>query len=507
MAASAEFLKQAQNAWQKLDSSKRLVLVLTVTVFLIGTGALLYWSTRPSYSVLFSNLDAEDAGAVINNLKEQKLPYQVPSSGVIEVPSNAVYETRLQLAGEGLPQGGSVGFEIFDKNNLGMSEFTQKVSYRRALEGELSRTISQLSEISGARVHIVIPESDLYEQEENPATASVVLKTNPTTKLSDKQVQGILHLIASGVEGLKPDNITVLDTSGNILYEGGGSSSLSAGLNKSQFEAKESYESNLEEGIEEMLAKVLGVNRAVAKVSAELDFTQTETNSEIYEPAEEPVILGEQATKEKYSGEGTAPGGTSGTTTYSTAQSGGASEYSKSEKNTNYDMSKKIQKEIKPPGGVEKLSVAVFLDSKGSSKVQPAVIEEAISAAAGIDEDRGDVLTVSKVAFDTSKVEEQQKEIEIAQRGELYQNVGKIAGIVVLLALGAFALFKLLPKLKKEESTEQLWPRELAVSEEKQATSAINEQPGVAKEEVLRLAKERPGDMAQLLKSWLVSEE
>jgi flagellar M-ring protein FliF len=508
MAASGEILKQAKTAWGKLDASKRLVIVAAVSICMIGTIGLLYWSTRPSYSILFSNLSAEDAGTIVNNLKEQKIPYQVPSAGVIEVPSDVVYETRLQLASDGLPQGGNVGFEIFDKNNIGMSEFTQKISYRRALEGELSRTISQLSEISGARVHIVIPDSQLYEEKSDPATASVVLKTRPAANLSERQVQGIVHLIASAVEGLKTENVSVLDTSGNMLYEGGGSqSALEAGLNKYQFDAKEAYENNLQAGIEKMLGKVLGTNRAVVKVSAELDFTQSQTKSETYEQSDTPVVSGEQVTKEKYSGEGAAPSGATGVTTYSATQSGGSSQYNKTETNTNYDVSKKVSQEVKPPGSVNKLSVAVFIDDKAAGKVQPAVIEETVSAAAGIDQKRGDVLTVSKVPFDTSQAAAEQKEIEAAEKGQLYSNIGKIAGIVVLLALAAFALFRMLPKLKGEEASEEMWPRELSMPEEELGAPAAGQPTRAAREEVLRLAKERPADMAQLLKSWLVSED
>jgi len=506
MPSAADFLKQSQNAWKKLDSGKRSIIALTIVIFVVGTSALLYWSARPSYTVLFSNLSSEDAAAIVAKLQEDKIPYQLPSDGVVEVPADSVYETRLKLASDGLPQGGSVGFEIFDKNSLGMSEFTQKISYRRALEGELSRTISQLSEISGARVHIVIPESDLYEEKENPTTSSVVLKVKPGAMLSEKQVQGIVHLIASSVEGLKPENVNLIDTNGNILSEAGGAGAFKSGLTQFQFDAKQSYESNLEQGIESMLGKVLGVNKSVVKVSAELDFTQAETKSETFKQADEPVVSSEQSTKEKYTGQGSAPSGT-GVTTYSTTQSGGTSNYNKTDKTTNYDVSKQVKEEVKPPGGVKKLSVAVFVDSKTAAKVQTSLIENAVSAAAGIDAKRGDVLTLSKVPFDTSQAEKEQQEIEAAEKGEQYQSIGKIAGIVILLALGIFALTRLLSKIKKGEGeSQEMWPRPLMALEE-QVSPSNGPLDKEVREEIMRLAKEKPGDMAQLLKVWLVSKD
>ncbi|PIU26027.1 flagellar basal-body MS-ring/collar protein FliF, partial [Candidatus Aquicultor secundus] len=219
MASPAEAIKNAQTGWQKLEVNQKMIILITVILFVVALGSLIYWVSRPSYSVLFSNLSPEDASSIVTKLQEKKIPYQLSGTQTIQVPSDQVYETRIELAGAGLPQGGTVGFEIFDQSNFGLSEFTQKVNYRRALEGELGRTISQIDEIGGARVHIVIPEPSLYTDKENPATASVIIKPKPGVKISDGQVQGIVNLISKSVEGLKTENITVVDTSGNVLNE------------------------------------------------------------------------------------------------------------------------------------------------------------------------------------------------------------------------------------------------------------------------------------------------
>ncbi|HDP69608.1 MAG TPA: flagellar M-ring protein FliF [Actinobacteria bacterium] len=514
--AITDVFKQIQTAWGKLNLNQKLIIGLTVLILLIAVISLSYWAVRPSYSVLFSELSSDDAASIVSMLKEQNVSYRLKGNSVIEVPSNMVYETRLQVAAEGLPKGGVIGFEIFDQGGLSVSEFTQKLNYRRGLEGELSRTISQLSEIQGARVHIVIPEPSLYEEEEKPATASIVLKTKAGSSLSQNKVQGVVHLVASSVEGLKPENITVLDTSGALLSEATGDSetSLQAGLTKTQLESQMAYENKLEKSVQSMLEKVLGINKSVVRVSAELDFTQKQTESEIYEPSDDPVIRSEQASKEKYSGEGASssgvPGVDSNVSTYpSTGTEGTSSSYSKTDTTKNYEVTKRLEHEIEPPGEIKRLSVAVIIDSTAMEKIQTEVIKNTIAAATGTDEERGDVLTVSSVPFDTSWAEKETKEIEAFQRQELYKNIGKIAAVVILIAVAAFVLFRLLSGKKKEEGFEFLPKQPLGISlaaKEEELTPEEMEKREV-KEEVKRIAKEKPGEVAQMLKSWLTSKE
>lgn len=513
---AANALNQIKNAWNKLELNQKLIIGLTIIAFLIGVVMLSYWAMKPSYSVLFSNLGSDDAASIVSKLKEQNVPYRLKGSSVIEVPSNKVYETRLQMASEGLPSGGAVGFEIFDQGGLGVSEFTQKLNYRRALEGELSRTISQLSEIQGARVHIVIPEPSLYEEGEEPSTASVVLKTRTGSRLAPSQVQAVIHLVASSIEGLKPDNVTILDTNGNLLSEAVGDSGtyVQAGLSKNQIEAQGSYESKLEKSIQTMLERVLGINKSVVRVSAELDFTQKRTDSEIYESSEEPVIRSEQTTKEKYLGEGSSasgvPGVDSNIPTYPSEETGGtSSSYSKTDSVKNYEVTKHLEHEIEPPGALKKLSVAVIIDSAATEKIQTEIIKEAVGAAAGIDENRGDVLTLNSVPFDTSWAEKEAEEIEAFQKQELYKNVGKIAAVVILLVVAVFIFLKILSGAKKKEGALGFAPpitgMPLAVREE-ELTPEEQEKRGI-KKEVKRIAKEKPNEVAQLLKAWLSSKE
>src|SRR5215470_15450648 len=201
-----------------LPPARRLsFLALTVAV-VVGTGLLAVWVQRPQYRVLFSNLSGPDGAAVIEYLKSEHIPYRASEGGAaIEVDAGRVYETRLALAGRGIPQGGGVGFEIFDKQTLGMTDFVQRLNYQRALQGELARSIAELDTVESARVHLAMPERSLFVSEERRPSASVVVKLKPGRVLAPEQIGGIVHLVAASVEGLRPNDVTVVDVNGDVL--------------------------------------------------------------------------------------------------------------------------------------------------------------------------------------------------------------------------------------------------------------------------------------------------
>ncbi len=201
-----------------LPPAKRWLMLGIVVLSAIFFGILIVTANRTEYKPLYSNLGNEDAGEIMNKLKEQKVPTQISDDGkTILVPASKVYELRMSLASDGLPQGGGVGFEIFDRKNFGMTEFVQKINYQRAMQGELSRTIAQLSGVEQARVHLALPEQTLFKENEKAPTASVVLKMKSGRVLSENEVQGVIHLVASSVEGMDPDHITVIDNRGRML--------------------------------------------------------------------------------------------------------------------------------------------------------------------------------------------------------------------------------------------------------------------------------------------------
>src|SRR6185369_17775977 len=200
-----------------LPPARRMTFLALTVAVVVGTGLLAVWVERPQYRVLFSNLSGPDGAAVVDYLKSEKIPYRTGEGGTIEVDAARVYETRLALAGRGIPQGGGVGFEIFDKQTLGMTDFVQRLNYQRALQGELARTIGELAAVEAARVHLALPERSLFVAEERRPSASVVVKLRPGRTLSDDQIAGVVHLVAASVEGLKPADVTVVDINGQVL--------------------------------------------------------------------------------------------------------------------------------------------------------------------------------------------------------------------------------------------------------------------------------------------------
>ncbi|HPI33111.1 MAG TPA: flagellar basal-body MS-ring/collar protein FliF, partial [candidate division Zixibacteria bacterium] len=284
-------------AWVGRLSPGQVMMLLGIAAgAIVGTILLVGWVNTVTYARLYSDVDEAEAGEVVAYLNDNKIPYELSDGGrTIAVPSDQVYKTRIALASEGLPRNGNIGYSIFDKNNLGMTDFLQNLNFRRALEGELTRTIMQLSEVQAARVHIVMPSDRLFKQDQKQATASVVLKLR-SGGLTKQQINGISHLVAASVEGLRPENISIVDYDGNLLSSGQPTDEL-AGLTASQLDVRKQAETYLEHKAQSMLDDVLGPGRSVIRVTAELDFNQTERTSETYD-ANQPAVRSEERTKQ-----------------------------------------------------------------------------------------------------------------------------------------------------------------------------------------------------------------
>ena len=302
---------QLQTLLKNLSPAKRFTLLLLVAATVTGFIFLMTWTAKPDYQLLYSNLAAEDAGEIVSRLREKKIPYQIAANGSsVLVPREQIYETRMELASQGLPQGSGVGFEIFDNTKLGMTEFVQNVNYQRALQGELARTINRFSEIENARVHIVMASQSLFAEREKPATASVVLKLRAGKWLDDTQIQGIIHLLSSSVAGLQPQNVTIVDNSGKMLAGFKDKSALGK-ISSDQFEFQEKIERGLENRIKTMLESALGPSRAIVRIACLLDFKRLEKTEERFDP-ENRVVRSEQLSNENGTGMDTLPIGVPG---------------------------------------------------------------------------------------------------------------------------------------------------------------------------------------------------
>jgi len=305
-----EALKGFAKMFGELPTGKKAALASVGVFMLVGILISSYFAAGEEYSLLYSNLMQEDTIAITEKLKDRKIPYKLERGGTaITVPVKDVYQLRLDLASEGIPSGGGVGFEIFDKSTFGMTEFVQKLNLRRALQGELQRTIKSIEAVSSSRVHIVLPRKTLFETDESKASASVVLKIKRNKRLQKSQVEGIAHLVASAVEGLSDSEVTIVDSMGNML-SGPQEDSEMARFTVRQLESKRGYEADMEKRVRTMLERAVGLGKAIVRVNADIDFKQVQRTEELYDP-DSQVARSEQRTEEKTTG-ATLPVGVAG---------------------------------------------------------------------------------------------------------------------------------------------------------------------------------------------------
>ena len=278
---------------QKISYAGGILILIGAVVFLV------YLNNKVDYAPLFSGLSESDMGEIVQGLKAKKIPFLVTENR-IDVPKAQVYETRLSLAAEGIPKGSGVGFEIFDHQNLGTTEFVQKIDYQRALQGELARTIDGMSQVLESRVHIVLPTDSLFKDDQKPATAAIVLKLRPGGNITSKELQGIVHLVAASVRGLQEDHITVMSTDGRLLYAKHEQDQTER-LTDMELGIKRNMEDNLSQKIQSMLERVVGSNKVMAKVAVDLNMEQVQIAEDKYDP-DSAVIRSQERTTETAQG-------------------------------------------------------------------------------------------------------------------------------------------------------------------------------------------------------------
>lgn len=508
--------------WGTLNNTQRFVTAAFLSLSIVLLGIVSVVASRPRMEVLFSGLKPGDSGAIVSKLQENKVPYQVEGTA-IKVPSKYVAEMRMQLASQGLPQGGTVGFELFDKNSFGMTEFNQKVTYQRALQGELERTIDELDGVEQSRVHISIPEPSVFADKTKEPTASVVVKLRPGIQLGADQVGGMTHLVAAAVEGLNPGQVRILDTTGNLLSEpADDATGLDPRLSASKMKLKHEVETQMQKDIESMLDRVLGPNKAVVRVNAKMNFDRRETDSETFSPAgpNTGVLVSEQKTEETYGNGSATTGGTVGAAAAirgaspSSTVTGGKGNYLRSEVTNKYEVSRTTEHVVKAPGEIEQLSVAVMVDGTiDAAKI--GTIKNAVSAACGIglDPARKDNIMVESIKFDDTAMKSEEKEMKSLASKAMYMQVGKTVGAILLLFVFLFFLKGILKQINISVpvSHQQQQPAPAAaggaVVQSYAATPAAAAQ---ASEVVMDGGSSRPSvgevppeDVAQVLRKWM----
>lgn len=550
--------------WASLSVRQKITIAMVALLAAAGIYGLISWQRESDFRPLFTGLAAEDAGGIVQKLKETGVDFRLSESGAtVLVPSGRVADLRLSVAAAGLPKSGRIGFELFDKTNLGATEFTEQVNYRRALEGELERSVMSLAEVEQARVHLTFPKESVFLDSKQPAKASVLVRLKPGAHLAPQNVLAISHLVASAVEGLSPDAVSVLDMNGNLLARphvtGGldGPEPSEAGL-----DYRHSLEADLLAKISATLEPLLGAEKFRAGVSVECDFSGGEQSEEIYDQTRS-AVLSSQKTEDNV-GAGSANGvpGTASNLPRPTSRPGtGSGQSSRVTENVTYQPSRTVKKMRLPAGSVRKMSVAVLLDQNvtwekdknGFRRVlvpptaeKMKVIHDLVAGVTGFNAQRGDQLIVETQPFETtllleppgaprsapSKPAAPGKPQWLNQRNLLIGG-GAVAALMVI-AIGVGLLSRRGPRhapavsapaelpappRPPKSAVEQQFEAKLAEHEalereaEVRALSALKLAPVITKtaevmaKHIRENVKEKPEISTQALRSWIREEE
>ena len=483
--------------WQKVGSIAFAGVAIAGLLFIIGL------SNEKQFGVLFNNLSEKDASAILTRLKEDGTDYKIENEGAtLLVPQRLVYEKRLLFAAEGMPQSGSVGYEIFDKNNIGLTDFVQKINFKRALEGELARTIQSVEEVVSARVHIMLPESSLFVEDEKAATASIVINLAPGRTLKQSQVDGIANIVAGSVEGLEMSKVTILDSRGRTLSGYVEKNSLIE-LTSTQLQLQQKTESYFENKLTSLLAGILGNDKFHVRVTAELNFDKVERTVESFDPESSTIRSQQKDVQDNNDGTGTTAGA------------------SKAENMiTNYEISKSVETVVAGVGDIKRLSVAAMIDgtykeivdANGANVLQyvPRSNDEMqkllsmVKSAIGYDAQRNDQIQVEHIRFDNSESEKNRTYFEDSEFMALllqWARRGSIVLAAVLLIIMIKKIFQNLqpPPLEEDEDDGRIDVEEFQFDPEVQIR--------IQKRQLVNeLAKERPNDFGKLIRTWMKEE-
>lgn len=500
---------------------RKMIVLLFVAALVITAGILMItWLQKADHQLLFANLSEEDAGAIIQKLNEQRIPYTATGGGIM-VPADKVYEVRLQLASQGLPAGAGVGYELFDKTSFTMTDFVQKLNYRRALQGELSRTIRSLGAVDQCRVHLAVPERTLFVQKQERPKASVLLKLRSGRRLSQGQVQGIVHLVASSVEGLDPNDVSVVNSTGEMLTSVVDENLAATG---GQLDYQRNFEHEMETKVVGILEPVVGKGKVKARVAASFDFTKTEKTEEKYDP-DSQVARSEQRSQEKSTGavSGGIPGTTSnlpGKQPQAEVRPGAPAVSEKKNETINYEITKIVSHVVSPVGEIRRLSAVVLVDgvyaaAQGSAdkKYAPRTeddvrqFEDMVKKAVGFSAARGDEVKVVNMPFESAAPEETGEAEKAASAPIMPMVYTALKYLVPLVALIMLFLIVIKPLMTAVTAPAAL-PRPAG------APAALPEGAGemprrlaspeqTSRDQLIDWARKNPKDATNMVKGWL----
>jgi flagellar M-ring protein FliF len=519
-------LQNLQRTFGAFTAGQKTVAVIGSLALVLAGVMVFRWASTPSYAPLFTNLAAADASAVVEQLDAAGTPYQLTDGGnTIMVPRDAVYDTRIQLSGEGLPSQGSDGYALLDGQSLSTSQFQEQTSYKRAIEGELEKTIEALDPVQTAVVHVALPQEELFESDTKPVTASVLVATSPGNTLDSGQVQAVVHLVASSVEGLDPQQVTVTDSTGQVLSAAGDDA---ATLGDARAQQVASFEQDMQTSVQQVLDRVLGPGNSAVQITADLNFDKTTTQTTRYFSDPNATPLRDSSSTETYSTPGGAAGGTAGgvvgpdgqLTTGGTTTDGGTS-YEKETRTSDNAVNTEVEQREAAPGNVESLHVGVVLDTQALGEIQTTDVQDLVSSALGVDEQRGDTVEVTSMPFDRTAEEDAAAELAAAEKADARAemiSMAKTGGLVLLVLLVLLAAWRQSKRrMRAREQATSYVVEQLRRNEPPAAVASPLAAPALdtghaelrmaARDEIAALVERQPEEVAQLLRGWLVEAE
>jgi len=522
---------QIGNIWKGISFSHKFIMIMMTMGFVGGIIGVTQWARTPDFALLYGELGPKESGEIVDVLKEENVPFQIRGNGsAIAVPSEKVHEMRLKLAGKGLPREES-GYELLDKVGFGTSDFVQRVNYRRAIQGELAKTIRHLDYVEWAQVHLALPEGSLFVQDEKPPTASVILKLKSRSGgvLRPEQVASIVHLVSAGVEGLKPENVTIADTRGNLLSKKELPSSM-IGASNDQLEVKKKLEDHFVAKAQDLLEKIVGAGKSVVRVSADLDFKHVDEKLIEFDP-ERRVPKVQTVTTRVSGGAPFSGGGVPGMQANLMSQSGiiqsvGSSEEEETAQ-TQYELSKTERVIADYGANLKRLSVAVLVDGvyedqkTEDGKIQKVYsprnkdditrIAALVKQALGIDEsnNRNDTFEIQNVQFYEPSYEQEEASLKKEQQKEFMLKMAKNGSLAITVLVFLMFVMRSMKKLKKAKmvneqanNTRTPYTNMMMVDEEEEEEVDDAKQLRL-REQVVKNIRKDPGVTANSLKKWI----
>jgi len=495
-----QFVSQLQVLWGRLQTVQKVIVVATLSVTLVGMGLLIAWrsltETESGFQVLFVNIDPADAAQITDVLKEQKVKYKFENDGrTLLVEQGKAAEVRMEMARNGFPKQGNQGYALFDKVQLGMTDFVQNLNHQRALEGEIATSIQTLETVEKARVHLSIPKPSLFREKKEEPSASIVLKLRPSHELDERMIRGITHLVASSVEGLVARQVTVVDIHGNLLTRGFADNALAEQADHN-LALQHAVETHLEKKLEDLFEGLLGPGKARIKVNATLDFEQMEKQTETYVPSSK-VVRSQQREDGKVED--------------SPAVGNEQTENSI----TNYEIDKSVAKIIAAPGSRKRVTVSVALDGRyrpgkeGKTVYEPRKPEELkqyealVKNTVGFNASAGDEVFVASVEFDRGFYQSEEQQMVELEKKEKIEHWTKIGLMLLTLLIALLFLRSLVKSVATAMNPPLPQFAEISGAPEPEPIPESLKKQNELLERIEVITREHPESVATLIKSWL----